>query len=70
MISVWKAFSDRILHTEIAKVTKTDLELDWPAPGGRARSFVIFVISVWKAFSDRMLHTEIAKITKTDLELD
>jgi hypothetical protein len=29
-ISVWNALSDRILHTEIAKVARTDSELDDP----------------------------------------
>jgi hypothetical protein len=32
-ISVWNALSDRILHTEIAKVAKTDSELDDPMIG-------------------------------------
>ena len=69
-VQVIHPFVIGILHTEIAKVTKTDLQLDEPAIGGLARSFVIFAISVWKAFSDRILHTEIAKVAKTDLELD
>jgi hypothetical protein len=32
-ISVWNALSDRILHTEIAKVARTDSELDDPMIG-------------------------------------
>jgi hypothetical protein len=42
------------LHTEIAKIIKTDQELDGPF---RFRDLCFFAISVWVVFSDRIFYT-------------
>jgi hypothetical protein len=47
-----------ILHTEIAKVAKIDLELGDPMIGGRSVSFAFYAISVWMVFSDRITHRD------------
>jgi hypothetical protein len=54
------------LHTEIAKITKTDQDWMTLFDSVTLCSFASFAISVWIGFSDRILHTEIAKIAKTD----
>ena len=66
-ISVCIAFSFRIgfLHTEIAKVAKTDLELGDPSICVHPFLCVLCDLRVDRLFLIGFLHTEIAKIAKT-----